>query len=117
MTTYKGSGLPDNVDPDISTWTPEMFLLDEIGEVEKPSGEDVHRWGVAVPNAERPGRFHIVRHADAQRANAIAHGSPKVEVEWTHSGRRGKGLVAPIVWQHKGKGCWHFAATGWEVPR
>lgn len=79
MTTYKGSGLPDNVDPDISTWTPEMFLLDEIGEVEKPSGEDAHRWGVAVPNAERPG--------------------------------------PPLVWQREGQGRWHFAATGWEVPR
>jgi hypothetical protein len=117
MSTYKGSGLPDNADPDPKKWPPEYRRLDELGEVEKPCGYDLYLWGVAVPNPEKPGRFLVVRYADQRHAEAVASDRPMVMVEWAHSGRWGKGLVTPLVWRRLEWGGWAFPATGWSVPR
>lgn len=115
MSTYKGSGLPPDQGVD-----PDQRVLDEAGEVEKPFLDDAHRWGVAVYHDERPGRFRVVRYADRERAERVAYASNDVEVEWAHSGRRGKGHVTPIVWCQRSDagvwGHWYFAATGWDVP-
>lgn len=117
MPTYKGSGLPDNADPDPRKWPPEFLQLDKMGEVEKPWGQDLYWWGVAMPNPEKPGRFVVVRYADYRRAEMVASTLPRVEVEWAHSGRRGKGFVEPLVWRKPEWREWAFPATGWRVPR
>lgn len=93
--------------------------LDELGPVPSLLMQDAKRWGVAVPDPERPGSFRVERYADYDITGEVADGRPYVKVAWQHptTGRFGVDWTYAMVSSSDCCRTWYFAATGWLVPR